>query len=155
MKLAACKLPSQMWTFSLRGYPACGPEWLFLSLLCIAYCRNKPVVFKLFCTVTIAATHSSPTTPIQNSNKENVIQLRTQKYVLMTTLKIFFDRFTEKSIKAIFKQQRNFTLSLSQIDFRLAAKSCFRNLKMVCSIAYGLKYDWVNSVLVSTISEIA
>ena len=46
MKSAACKLPSQMWTFSLRQWlPSYGPERLFLSLLYVAYCRTKPVVF--------------------------------------------------------------------------------------------------------------
>ena len=132
--LATCKLPSQMWTFSLRGYPACGPDWLFFSLLCIAYYRTKPVVFNLFCTVTITATHSSPTTPIENSNKANVIQLRTQ-YVLMTPPKISFDRFPGKEHKSDFQTTKEFYFaSISQIDFRLAAKSCVRNLKMVCSI---------------------
>ena len=46
MKSAACKLPSEMRTFSLRQWlPPHGPEWLFLSLLCVAYCRTEPVVF--------------------------------------------------------------------------------------------------------------
>ena len=42
------------------GCPAYRPDWLFLSLLFIAYCRTTPVVFDLFCTTT----HYNPTTPI-------------------------------------------------------------------------------------------
>jgi len=75
-----------------RGCPAYSPEWLFLCLLCIAYCRTKPVV------------------TFFSNNKSNLLSL----------------------------------------VLRLAAKSCIQNLKMVF-VVYCLKYDWLNSVLVSTI----
>ena len=37
-----------MWTFSLRQWlPPYDPEWVFLSLLYVAYCRTKPVGFNV------------------------------------------------------------------------------------------------------------
>ena len=151
MKLAACKLPSQMWTFSLRGCPVYGPEWLFLSL-CIAYCHTKPVVFNLFCTVAITATHFSPINPPKTQRKCNTAAYT--KYVLMTPPKMSFDRFPENSIKANIKQQRNFTLSFFP---RLISGEQLNPASEIWKwfVAFCLKYDWVNSVLVSTISEIA
>jgi len=56
------------------------------------------------------------------------------KYELMTPPKISFDRFLEEH-KSDFQTTKEFYfVSFSQIDFGLAAKSCVRNLKMVCSV---------------------
>jgi len=53
----------------------------------------------------------------------------------MTPPKISFDRCPGKEHKSGLQTTKEFYfVSFSQVDFRLVAKSCVRNLKMVCSI---------------------